>query len=267
MAYANKKVAIVIPLYKKLISEYESISLRQCLKTCNNQEIVFIKPVSLDITSYIQIENPHIVEFEGHFFSSIAGYNRLLINPLFYKKFSDYEYILIYQLDAFVFQDNLRAWCELGLDYVGAPWINVEPVERFRKSLVMSKYSIIRRLKQIVDFGKKEPPWVGNGGLSLRKVRKFYALSVFVSPIISMLGYQNLNEDLIWSLLVPKYFPFFKIATFDQAVNFSIETSPTIALSYLNGEKPFGIHGWYSSKETLSQWTPFIMKEGYVMPI
>ena len=35
--------------------------------------------------------------------------------------FLEYQYMLIYQLDAFVFEDKLDYFCELGYDYIGIP--------------------------------------------------------------------------------------------------------------------------------------------------
>ncbi len=43
-----------------------------------------------------------------------------MMDNTFYKQFLNYEYILIYQLDAFVFKDELN-YCSQGIDYVGAP--------------------------------------------------------------------------------------------------------------------------------------------------
>lgn len=39
----------------------------------------------------------------------------------FYRRFGKYKYMLIYQLDAFVFSDKLLDFCEMGYDYIGAP--------------------------------------------------------------------------------------------------------------------------------------------------
>jgi hypothetical protein len=41
----------------------------------------------------------------------------------FYKRFRDYKFILIYQLDAYVFRDELEYWCEQDYDFIGAPLI------------------------------------------------------------------------------------------------------------------------------------------------
>ena len=58
----------------------------------------------------------------------------MLYRTDFWEKFADYEYVLMYHLDALVFSDQLQEWCEQGLDYIGspflicadAPWVRVE---------------------------------------------------------------------------------------------------------------------------------------------
>lgn len=75
------------------------------------------------------------------------------MSPQFYEKFLSFYYILIYQLDAFVFYDALEFFCSLGYDYIGA-------------SVAYSSW-----------YGYKEKnPRVGNGGFSLRKVKACYQL-------------------------------------------------------------------------------------------
>jgi len=44
-----------------------------------------------------------------------------MMSPAFYDAFKAFDYILIYQLDAFVFRDELEYFCSLGYDYIGAP--------------------------------------------------------------------------------------------------------------------------------------------------
>ena len=49
-------------------------------------------------------------------------FNKLKESNLLYKKYKKYKYILFYELDAFVFRDELDYWCKKGFDYIGAPW-------------------------------------------------------------------------------------------------------------------------------------------------
>jgi len=80
--------------------------------------------------------------------SSYRNFNRLKISPLLYWKFRRYDYILFYELDAFVFRDELDKWCQAGYDYIGAPWF-----DGFERCSNDSPF-----------LG------VGNGGFSLRRI-------------------------------------------------------------------------------------------------
>lgn len=93
----------------------------------------------------------HYIFFHENYFKSIDGYNKLMLSPSFYKAFSNYEYILIYQLDAWVFKDELQHWCNQKYDYIGAP---------------------IYQNNKLIG--------IGNGGFSLRKVD--YCLKVLAYP-------------------------------------------------------------------------------------
>lgn len=63
--------------------------------------------------------------FERHFFTSVEGYNKLCYNIDFYSAFRNYDYMLIYQLDAWVFRNELQMWCEKGYDYIGSPFLRI----------------------------------------------------------------------------------------------------------------------------------------------
>jgi hypothetical protein len=95
----------------------------------------------------------HVVRFDPDFFRNTTTYSALLISAGFYAAFASYDFILIHQLDVFVFRDELADWCARGYDYIGAPWFDVD------------------------WFGEVRDAWppatrdnvVGNGGFSLRR--------------------------------------------------------------------------------------------------
>ena len=119
-----QKVAVVIPFYKNNITGYEMIALQQCERVLAAYPKIAIKPDKLIFpVETTEISFTHVLSFDNHYFNDLAGYNRLMLSAEFYEKFSDYEYILIYQMDCFVFKDELSFWCGQNLDYIGAPWI------------------------------------------------------------------------------------------------------------------------------------------------
>src|SRR5476651_1552466 len=115
-------VAVVIPIYKKKPDSNELMSLKQCLSVLKNYPIIFLGPANLDTTVYQKLCNStpfKMITFDEFYFGSIDGYNQLMLSPGFYKSFLDYKFILIYQLDAYVFKDELTYWCNQNYDFIG----------------------------------------------------------------------------------------------------------------------------------------------------
>ena len=120
----EKLVSVVIPVYNEELTSFEEKSFKKCLKVLNNHPITIITSDSLKLNNYTYDDNNiQIVRFAPHYFSGIEGYCKLMLSSDFYKQFTDYKYVLIYQLDCYVFNDDLEYWCNRGYDYMGAPWI------------------------------------------------------------------------------------------------------------------------------------------------
>jgi len=148
------------------------------------------------------------------------------LNGAFYERFVHYEYILIYQLDAYVFRDELEYWCNRGYDYLGAPWFD--------------GFNLADNDSKLLDIA-------GNGGLSLRKISSFVkVLSARgdSKKIIEEYIKSRQNEDLFFSQLAPKIDPSFKIAPPKLAMHFSFECLPKKLYQMIGGKLPFGCHAW-----------------------
>lgn len=265
---------VVIPVYKPHMSDDEILALRQCVKILSAHDIALVCPRSLDITKYKavfqQYDKHFIIErFDDSYFCGLDSYSELCLSDNFYKRFANYKYMLIYQLDCWVFDDRLQYWCNMGYDYIGAPWT-------------------YRHAKQ---FGLKKHP-VGNGGLSLRKIdtmiklcsfpinqqtvpihipfNTFYNMHRKRRTISNILNFPvvytkylirknccfSKNEDIVIALYVTKYIPEFSIPDVFTAAHFSIETAPEYFYKKI-GTLPFGTHAW-SKVEHRKFWHQFI---------
>jgi len=123
------KVVITIPIYKSSISKQEQIALLQCNKVLAKYPKTLLAPKNLDVTAYHELLDNLTVKFYNPFyFSGYKGYNKLCLSPFFYKDFQQYEFMLIYQPDCFVFRDELLDWCAKDYDYIGAPWLKQIPL-------------------------------------------------------------------------------------------------------------------------------------------
>jgi len=251
--------AVVIPIYKPLsdLTAAEILSLKSTCKYLQEYSHILIGPENLNWNEYTAFLNSYSIDvcvkiFDKDFFYNIEGYSNLLKSLIFYKTFSTYRFILIFQLDAYIFKNELNYWCTKGFDYIGAPWLDTA--------------------KQIIG--------VGNGGFSLRKVdaairitkrmvflqklRSFWFKSHlqaimrfpnFISFFQKILKINNMddvniihcasypNEDHYWSIL-SRFFSDFEVAPSIEAMRFSFETNPSLLYKKNSYELPFGCHGW-----------------------
>lgn len=223
----KENIAIVIPIYKEFLSKNEQISLRQCKKILGKYVVYFIHPKGMNLANYfIEISNARTLEFENFYFADVQGYSQLMLSPFFYKKFFTYKYILVYQLDAFVFSDDLLVWANKNYDYVGAPWLTAPPLSKGKPLVNMSSWFINK---------------VGNGGFSLRKVKSHYYNTLIFRPLLK---YFIKNEDMFWGLFLYWLNPFFKRPNYMEALNFAFEMEPRKSFEITNHKLPFGVHAW-----------------------
>lgn len=263
----SNRVAVVVPVYKTVLENYEEISLRQCCKILGDHSLFLIKPEDLDLTAYLPFfkKSGYQTEmFSNHFFEDIKGYNGLMLSAEFYERFSKYDFILIYQLDAFVFKDELLFWCEQEFDYIGAPWIERDKWKRRIRSYLHYRFNRKQTdsiLPTVWQFYNR----VGNGGFSLRRVEKFYNLCKAERTLIDFYNANNeskfFNEDVFWSLEVNRSRKRLSIPDYKMAIHFSIEQQPELAMELMRGTLPFGLHGINVYPDF---WRPYIHRAGYL---
>ncbi|WP_116170485.1 DUF5672 family protein [Pedobacter agri] len=247
---SNQTNAIVIPIYKESLSVYEQISLEQCFRIFKGLDIVAVKPVQLQTTDK---RFTKVITFENAYFENVFGYNRLMLSSTFYAAFQDYPYILIYQLDAFVFSNQLDYWCSKKYDYIGAPWFYDKGHQSTFKKLKEAFRSYWHRRYNIKGkdgkpaLDKQLNKMVGNGGFSLRKTDTFFKIcEKYKTQITEYEDKENsiFNEDIFFSIELNRKTNTLKIPSYKEAVNFAIETCPEIAIELTDGKLPFGCHAW-----------------------
>ncbi|TSD65876.1 hypothetical protein FFF34_000315 [Inquilinus sp. KBS0705] len=259
----NKLAVIVIPIHKATLNANEVISLKQCLKILKDYPIVFACSKNLNTTHYQKIMADNAVLFKTeHFndiyFKSSVGYNKLMLTPDFYKAFLDYQYLLIYQLDVYVFKDDLKYWCKQNYDYIGAPLLPHE--NRENEMQFLKGYSkILNFINRTIGTNFKIKN-VGNGGFSLRKVKKCYWLLTLSKSKVAAWGTNH--EDGFFRYWGNIFSPIFKLPTDEVALHFSIEHSPKQSLKILGGEMPFGCHAF--EKFEPHTWKLYIKDENFI---
>lgn len=263
------KAVVVIPVYKPELSEYEKIALVRCQAVLSKYDIILVKPQNLAIDFKISGTTFTSLSFDDHYFEDIHGYNRLMLSAGFYESFSSYEYILIYQPDAFVFADQLDYWCNQGYDYIGAPWFaEKDPVNIFDelvgriKNYIYVRYNV-KYKNGMPKIGKQLAGRVGNGGFSLRKTEVFIKYCIKYKVLIDhycSLKHSWFNEDIFWSIELNRKQRQIKTPVLKKALKFAFETRPEKAFKMNNHELPFGCHAW---DKNVSFWRPVFKTYGY----
>ena len=263
------KVAVVVPMSNRAdLYPDEEISLRHLTHYLGRYPNYLVVPDGLSI------DRPgfQLARFGSEYFGSAAANTRLMLSTHFYERFQQYEYILIYHLDALVFSDRLEEWCDKGYDYIGPPWQITE------------------------DTPWVKTPGVGNGGFCLRKVssclkvlnstrytiepehywEKYRAAHSPVEQIINfprkylkrLKMFNNIdreivkfskNEDLFWGNRARHYYPDFKIAPIEVALQFAFEGAPRDCYEQNENSLPFGCHAW--PKYDRSFWEPYLLQD------
>lgn len=232
----KSNVVIVIPYYHSELTECEKISFQSCLTVLKDYPIVLVIPEKMTRKSYPKGERLSYEVVPDSWLESVESYNQMMLTKEFYARFVKYEYMLVFQLDAFVFSDLLGWFCDLDYDYIGAPWLK--------------GWKLLR--------DKDHGVWhVGNGGFSLRRIPAFL-------NILNTQPVQNVKEqeDLFWGSRASETF---KVAPLEIALQFSFEQD--VRQCYLQNKSrlPFGCHAW--EKYDFDFWRPIFEERGYSLSV
>jgi hypothetical protein len=217
-----------------------------------------------------------VKRFPDRFFGSARAHASLLLSRRFYRAFLPYDFVLVHHLDALVFSDQLAEWCAAGYDYIGAPWL-ISP-----------------------DTPHITEQKVGNGGLSLRRVRSFLRVlesrQYFIDPddywkryaartrgLVRLLNRPrkylkrllplndvrwhirwalrgDVHEDRFWSEYATHYDAAFRIAPVDVAMRFAFEAEPRKCFERIGRHMPFGAHRWQMFDRAF--YEPYLLRDG-----
>lgn len=257
-----KRVAVVIPHPNTDLTVSQEFSIQTCLAVLKGYPVFYLtkKSVSVEpLASYL--DRVQVLYVDDERMATIESYSKFLMSPEFYRLFAQFEYILVHQLDAVVFEDRLLEWCDKGYEYVGPPMFQGEEP---RPSLWQS----------------------GNGGFSLRKTSAFLELLAsrrvfpkfekyrglraeiglfFLMALRAMLQFPtswiagNFPGFFRWFFITTSksvhedaYFAFFAVFFIEkwvmpspeESADFGFDRCPKTAYAINGGRIPFGCHAW-----------------------
>lgn len=251
---SQKKNAVVIPIYQTSLSAEELFSISNAATVLVKHDIYFVGPEHLsgfiDELSAKYNRQIRYKTFPDRYFAGIAGYNDLMLSSIFYRAFTNYQYILIAQTDSLVFKDALDEWAAKGYSYIGAPWFEgyTQPIKPLRLDCVGNGGFSLRSIPDFLRVLDRPrvfknilmESWPGSWISNTYRYIKDYRSFVYKNLHLNI----DLNEDLFWSLFVAPRCGFFTIPTALEAVSFAFEAHPEYLFELNQQKLPFGCHAW-----------------------
>jgi hypothetical protein len=230
----------------------ERLSFRQCCEVLGKHPIRLVCPRGMDLSAYRAIHPDIVADFiDPKWFKSIRDYNLLKVLPWLYRRYAGYEFMLTYELDAWVFRDELLDWCEQGWDYMGAPWFanysrSVSDDELL--GVGNSGFSLrnVQSARRALRQRRRERAIFLTKGLIKRRIPpvdfvwSFFDAERFYAPFNEYFE----ADDMFWHYMVAKEYPWFRLPTCEQARPFAFESNPSRLFRDTGGVLPFGCHKW-----------------------
>lgn len=249
--------AVVIIAYREKPTLDEINSFKQCLQIFAGEDIRIVHPQGLNLKIYEDISkqyNVKYISFNKKWFTSIRTYSTLMQQSFFYEMFNDVDYILIHQLDVWVFRNELQMWCEQCFDYIGAPLFNDR---REVLPYACNGGFSLRKVQSFIDILNKKSkfhftwknPMTMSALPAKTKIRSYIKKVLILTELLFCrispryyIKYSHHFEDISYSIAM-NFIQEFKVAPQEIAMFFSFEKFPSVLYSKTNNNLPFGIHG------------------------
>jgi Protein of unknown function (DUF5672) len=264
-AVMTEHPVVVVPVYRQHDSNYDRLSLAHLRKYLSNYNIVAVGPPDL---AWHRNEFDYR-EFPDHFFLSHVDYNKLLLSEQFYRRFSEFSHVLIYQLDALVFRDELSYWCQQPYDYIGSTFYRdlIEQVDKYKwpyaKVGCCNGGFSLRRVDSFLTHLTARPSTFKAAMTNLARLKMPSSLMLLryrnhLDPR-SYLPHESLNEDVYYGVFSNKIGPPLKVPPAKVSNRFAFENIPDEVFHRARGVLPFGCHAWYKTYASFQFWRPYLL--------
>lgn len=278
---------VVIPIYRHDLNNFERLSLLRTFSVLGGHPIVILAPRSKQAAIQQTLETliPCDPNYQWHivndqWLASHQDYNQLMLKRDFYENYKAYSHLLICQLDAYIFEDQLLDWCNQPYDYIGGPLYLPNapycPEELF--CVGVGGFSL-RRLQPIIRLLKENPIIFRTSDFRDTfkrfniKARTFLFSRFLLCRLVNgcrleqsknrLSQYLGINEDAVFARYLPRYVTTFRIPDSMIGTSFCIDKHVKLSLADLGGHLPFAAHAWWTNPENLAEWSDFIPSPVY----
>jgi hypothetical protein len=265
----EKSLCVMIPVHKPELTREEKVSLNACKKELTRYDCYLVYPFGMEIKAYTDsFKELKLKPVNSKWLASVEEYNKMKLNRSFYNMFNSYKYLLTYELDAYIFHASFDELNVFEYDFIGAPFFKGyldAPFDAPFTTGCNSGFSIrnIQSCLSILGSMRKYTfEWLAykyffsvfpKVAFQLNRITKDRFGNLLTPKLAFYFSDEHVNEDVVWTQIVPQLFPVFRVADHLSALKFSFEHNPE-RLFYLNHWcLPIGCHAWYKYRDFWKQ--------------
>lgn len=275
----KRSCVVVIPIYTLVLTCSEKAALLHCVEQLIHYDIFFLHKQSISAASIFkaiplseeQSRSCLSGPIADHWLMTVRTYSSLLFQGWFYRMFEEWDYMLIFQQDAWLLggEEELAGWINKGYTYIGAPWTghlgpdtpdtgvgnggfslrHIDAMIRICES-ARSKYSPVFRWRRLAYrmtlfrryhlFPSSQWPLI-----FCKRLVVFIAMSFgWHNTLIYFARIVGTQEDHLISLFAPLVYPWMRVPSMAEAAAFSVETNPRQTCAHYQVKRPLGCHAW-----------------------
>jgi len=242
---------VVVPWHPHDVCEEERIALKSIRHYAEGAELVVATPKSSSIPPYLR---PSRIEvFPAFYFETFLANNRLMTSEIFYRRFQDYDQMLLVHADVLLLKplDPLLK-VRYPWSYAGAPWVGYRPGGRLKLECVGNGGFSMRRIPDFLDVltGSSIPFFpqhtTFHKGLALWACLLGCHAARFNRERLShVMNRHEILEDVYWSKVAQALSRRYTVAPIREAMALSYESFPAYVHSQNHGRLPYGVHAWW----------------------
>lgn len=251
---------VLVPVHRSQPTLDEQFSLQRCGQVLRSHPIRIVHPAGLNLEYYRDLlPKAKPLPVPATWMASIRAYNRMMINPAFYRMLNQFSHALVHEPDSLVISDELYYWCEQPFDFIGAPWFEGFHAAASDAHIIgvgNSGFSLIN-IASICHLLESNHRWISRMLIAKEFSKKLFFHSCryssdFLAAAFGAAGllsgaHKVLEENWDFFLLsyVHRVLPHaFKIADPQTALQFCWEVNPVKCSELCDQRPPFGLHAW-----------------------
>lgn len=192
-------MAVAMPLWKPTLSVTETAFLHVTDRAVGDLERFWLVPEDLDVSAVGALfPNWQVKRFAREHFTNVRSYSWWMTSREPYRAFEKFEFLTVCQTDA-VLLKSPSGIDTSDADYIGSVWDPPLKTLALGTRVYVARSGVSEGWLPVRLLGRRR--WVGNGGLSTRRVEAFVRAGARLEQRRYTNAREHIHEDALYSAL------------------------------------------------------------------